>query len=50
MLPIVVGSVLSDIPELGLLFGPDELLRRAREADVDAAASAYADRLVLEAA
>jgi hypothetical protein len=50
LVPIVVGSVVSDIPELGQLFGRDELLRRAYEADVDAAASAYADRLVLEAA
>ena len=50
MLPIVIGSVLSDIPELGLLFGREELVRRAEEADVDAAASAYADRLVFEAA
>ena len=50
MLPIVIGSLLSDIPELGLLFGREELARRAYEADVDAAASAYSDRLVVEAA
>jgi hypothetical protein len=50
MLPIVIGSLMSDIPELGLLFGREELVRRAEEADVDAAASGYGDRLVFEAA
>lgn len=50
LLPLVVRSVLTDIPELELLFGRDELLRRATTADVDAAAAGYPDRLVFEVA
>jgi hypothetical protein len=50
LLPLVAGSVVDDIPELGLLFGREELVRRALAADVDAAAAAYPDRLVFDAA
>ncbi|HMV66250.1 MAG TPA: hypothetical protein PKA64_05325 [Myxococcota bacterium] len=49
LLPIVVASVLDDIPELGLLFGAEVVHRRATEADVDAASAAYPDRLVFSA-
>lgn len=50
MMPIVISSLLNDIPELDMLFGREELTRRALAADVDAAAAAYPDRLVLGAA
>lgn len=46
---MVARSVLRDIPELGLLFGRQEVLRRALAADVDAAAAAYPDRLIVDA-
>jgi hypothetical protein len=46
LMPVVVGSVLDDVPELVALFGKEEMHRLAREADVDAAAAAYPDRLV----
>jgi hypothetical protein len=41
-----VLGVLDDIPELKLLFGRQELMRRAMAADVDSAAAAYPDRFV----
>lgn len=46
LLPVVVRSVLADIPELGLLCGRDAVLARARAADVDAAEAPFPDRLV----
>ncbi len=50
LLPVVVASVLGDIPELVRLFGHDAILARALAADVDADAAGYADRLVVGAA
>jgi hypothetical protein len=50
LLPVIAHSILTDIPELGLLFGREEILRRATAADVDHAAAAYPDRLVFEGA
>lgn len=47
LLPFVVDSVLSDIPELARLFGREAILAHASAADVDGAASPYPDRLVL---
>ncbi len=47
LLPIVARAVLDDITELSLLFGRDALLRHVAAADVDAAAAAHDDRLVL---
>jgi hypothetical protein len=50
LLPIVVDSVLDDVPELALLFSRDRVLEHALAADVDGAAAAYPDRLIVEAA
>jgi len=48
LLPVVVASVIDDIPELVLLFGRQALYRHARAGDVDASASLYDDRLVFQ--
>jgi hypothetical protein len=50
LIPVVVASLLDDIPELGLLFGKEALLRQALAAEVDAAAAPYPDHFVLPAA
>lgn len=50
ILPAVARGVLSDIPELTALFGRAELQKRLGESNVEAAAAAYPDRLVLPAA
>ena len=50
LMPVVAWGVLDDIPELVQLFGRDEIMRRAKAADVDAAAAGYADRYVFAAA
>lgn len=49
LLPVVAFGVLDDIPELGMLFGKAEILRRVKAADVDAAAAGYPDRFVVPA-
>lgn len=46
ILPLVAWGVLLDIPELSLLFGREEIMRRAKAADVDAAAATYPDRFI----
>lgn len=46
ILPLVAWGVMQDIPELALLFGRDEIMRRAKAADVDAAAATYPDRFI----
>ena len=46
LLPLVAWGVLADIPELSILFGREEIMRRARAADVDAAAATYPDRFI----
>lgn len=50
LLPLVAHGALDDLPELVLLFGRKQIVRRAVEADVDAAAAPYPDRLVFDAA
>lgn len=50
LLPVVAYGALDDIPEMRLLFGRSEIVRRVVAADVDAAAAPYPDRLVIEAA
>lgn len=50
ILPLVAWGVLDEMPELVRLFGRDEIMRRAKAADVDGAASAYPDRFVFEVA
>ncbi len=44
ILPLVAWGALEEMPELVKLFGRDEILRRVKEADVDAAAADYPDR------
>jgi hypothetical protein len=44
LLPLVAWGALRDLPELVLLFGQEELMRRVVEANVDAAAESYPDR------
>lgn len=46
----VAANLVDEIPELGLLFGREEVIRQAALADVDAAAAAYPDRLVFHVA
>jgi hypothetical protein len=50
LLPAVAKGVLRDNPELELLLGRDRFLEAVRLADVDGAASAYADRFVMPVA
>ncbi|HNC95691.1 MAG TPA: hypothetical protein PKW90_06180 [Myxococcota bacterium] len=50
LLPVVAHGALDDNPDMVRLFGRKEILRRVVEADVDAAAAPYADRLIFEAA
>lgn len=50
LLPVVGWGALQDMPELVLLFGREEIMRRVTEADVDAAAAGYPDRFVFSAA
>lgn len=45
--PLVAWGALRDIPELALLCGRDEIMRRVKAADVDGAAASYPDRLIL---
>ena len=44
ILPLVAWGLLAESPELVQLFGRDVLMRRIKEADVDAAAASYPDR------
>lgn len=50
ILPLVAWGALEDLPELVHLFGRDEIMRRVKSADVDAAAAGYPDRFVFDAA
>jgi hypothetical protein len=49
LLPLVARGALDDLPEMYALFGRDTILRRIQEADVDAAAAPYPDRLPIDA-
>jgi len=49
VLPLVIWGALQDLPELVQLFGREEIVRRAKEADVDAAAASYPDRFIVPA-
>lgn len=44
LMPVVALASLAEMPELVQLFGRREILRRVKEADVDAAAAAFPDR------
>jgi len=50
LIPIIAGNVVDDIPELGLLFGREAIIARARAARVDDDAAPYPDRLRYELA
>ncbi len=49
ILPLVAWGALDEMPELVRLFGRDEILRREKAADVDAAAAANPDRFAFKA-
>jgi hypothetical protein len=48
--PLVGWGALREMPELVLLFGREEILRRVAAADVESAASSYPDRFILPSA
>jgi hypothetical protein len=50
LVPVVLRSLVDDIPELERLFGWERLYAHATAADVDAAAAACPDRFVVPAA